>query len=360
MMESNACLSKSFPASTCSRCHCTSLVLLLGLLLPPAGLAAGVYKCIDATGGVIFSDRPCPTTAVGAKSARPKTSVKVLEGHEQPVSAVAMSSRRLVSGSASGAIRVWSGRTGELLKTIKTGAPVQALAVADGKIIAALAGSPPAANLAMWGLVTGKLLKKLQGHDGSVEAVSIAEELIASAGADNTVRIWSLRSGQLLKTLRIESAQANPAADSGMHFVALTNGRVIGANETAFAIWDVATRRLLQTVETPGQISALAAADGRIATGFNDRNDIVVWNLANGEPVLYLLGHRNGVRTLVFDNHRLISGAQDGTIKIWSMTDGQLLHTLNGHEDAVLAVSFADDTLISGSRDKTVRMWTGY
>jgi WD40 repeat protein len=74
-----------------------------------------------------------------------------------------------------------------------------------------------------------------------------------------------------------------------------------------------------------------------------------------------LEGHSGIVRSLALssDESRLLSAADDGTIRVWSVDTGDLKHVLNGHYGSVDAVAVTPDgsTGISGSRDQTIRVW---
>jgi F-box/WD-40 domain protein 7 len=57
------------------------------------------------------------------------------------------------------------------------------------------------------------------------------------------------------------------------------------------------------------------------------------------------------------DAWRIISAADDKTLKMWSLDSGRRLVTFRKHDDGVTCVQFNDFMMVSGSYDKTVKLW---
>ncbi len=65
------------------------------------------------------------------------------------------------------------------------------------------------------------------------------------------------------------------------------------------------------------------------------------------------------------DGTRIVSGADDNTVKVWDAVTGFVLSTLEGHTGKVKSVAISSDgtRIVSGSWDHTVKIWdsvTGY
>ncbi|KAG8778858.1 hypothetical protein FRC15_010507, partial [Serendipita sp. 397] len=75
-----------------------------------------------------------------------------------------------------------------------------------------------------------------------------------------------------------------------------------------------------------------------------------------------LRGHVDGVSSVACspDEHRIISGSYDRTIRIWDAETGAAVgEPLEGHTDSIFSVAYSPDgrRIISGSDDRTIRIW---
>jgi WD40 repeat protein len=58
----------------------------------------------------------------------------------------------------------------------------------------------------LWEVSSGRPLATLSGHTGGVDGVALSADgqLLASGGLDGTVKLWEVKSGACLRTLRAE------------------------------------------------------------------------------------------------------------------------------------------------------------
>ncbi|CAG8473838.1 10375_t:CDS:2, partial [Racocetra fulgida] len=71
----------------------------------------------------------------------------------------------------------------------------------------------------------------------------------------------------------------------------------------------------------------------------------------------YLNGHSDSVYCIQFDEHKIVTGSRDKTIKFWDIKTGECFQTLYGHELSVLCLQYNDKIMVSGSSDKTIIIW---
>ena len=234
----------------------------------------------------------------------------------------------------------------------------------DGQTVASGSGDR---TIKIWQLRTGELVNTLYGHSSWVSAVAISPDgqTLVSGSGDNTIKIWQLRTGQLLRTLTGHSKWVNSVAIS-------PDGQTLvsGSGDNTIKIWQLRTGRLLRTLtrHSYGVISVAVSPDNQTFVSGNgtiwplgDDYTIKIWQLSTGLPKRTLIGHSSYVNSVAIspDGQTLASGSGDRTIKIWQLRTGQLLHNLTGHSAAVLSVAISSDgqTLASGSGDNTVKVW---
>ncbi|MBF0606246.1 MAG: pentapeptide repeat-containing protein [Magnetococcales bacterium] len=215
-------------------------------------------------------------------------------------------------------------------------------------------------TLCIWDMATGSLIKTLESHKRPVDSTSISKDntKIVSASGDSTLRIWDMATGNLIKTLNGHDVWVNCVAISAdcMKIVS-------GSDDETIRIWDMATGKLLNTIKECGGFvySVAISTDGnKIVSSSNDKT-IRIWDMADGSLINILSGHSDRVKSVAISANgtKIVSGSYDKTICIWDMADGSLINTLKGHYDSVRSVTInANDTkIVSGSYDRTIRIW---
>ncbi|MEI7684002.1 MAG: serine/threonine-protein kinase [Planctomycetota bacterium] len=157
----------------------------------------------------------------------------------------------------------------------------------------------------------------LRGHVGpaSCVAVDVAGRMAASAGKDQTLRIWDVASGIPQRVIPRQVQEVRAVAFS-------TAGDLVAA-----------------------------------AVGVSIR----IFDPSTGQEVRRLAGHSSAVRCLAFspDDRWLFSGSDDKTLRVWDLQLGREVQRLARHGGAVtcLAVSGDGDSIFTGSRDQTLLRW---
>jgi WD40 repeat protein len=224
-------------------------------------------------------------------------------------------------------------------------------------------------TIKIWDGKSLELLKTLEGHSGWVNSVSWNHDgsQIVSGSQDKTIKIWDGTTGNVLHTLEDHSNLVLSVAwnhDSSKI--------VSGSYDNTVKLWDCGKSfsdsrmiwKLLKTLE--GHSSSVYSVswnqDGsKIVSGSNDKT-IKIWDSSTGIVLRTLAGH-SGVVMSVFwshDDSKIVSGSYDKTVRIWNAITGDLVKTLEDHSKGVDCVTWSpDDRKIAfcSAGEKKIMIW---
>ncbi|CAG8665782.1 12342_t:CDS:2, partial [Acaulospora colombiana] len=305
-------------------------------------------------------------------------SVRVLRGHTDGVMCLQFDdcNNLLITGSYDTSIRLWNIDSGELVRVL-TGHSrcVRALQFDDKKLVTCSMDH----TLKIWNYHTGKCLRTLEGHTDGVLCLHFDDNVLVSGSADNNIKVWNFFTCECF-TLTGHQEWVNRVAiyqktqlfscsdDHTIRFWDLesrTCTRILGGHNAPIQCIQPAYSLLVSVdrrnfVETQNSVKEKDDPENLhpvIISGSLD-NIIKIWSIQTGKCLRTLFGHEEGVWSLAVDKLRLVSGAQDHTVKIWDKdSEGGCLHTLYGHTGAVNCVALGDTKIITGGEDAEIRIW---
>jgi WD40 repeat protein len=251
-----------------------------------------------------------------------------------------------------------------------------------------------------------------QGHWDTITTLAISPNsaILVSGSRDFTLKIWNLKTGQLLHTLseHFEPVVSSHITDGGKALISSSNsGKVLQwdldkatlkrsfVNYTAMrpeggiraTVVDPKSRMMassawggsillynLKTDKVTRIPSALMAseqamaisADARTLVTSNSDGQIQQWNIQTGQLQRRLPNIQGwqsleltSAITLSNQSKTLITGSWGGMIGLWDLPMGRLIKTFPAHAKMIvaLAVSVDDKLLISGGEDQQIKIW---
>ncbi|MDB5335704.1 MAG: domain, G-beta repeat [Planctomycetaceae bacterium] len=186
----------------------------------------------------------------------------------------------LASGGEDKTIKVWNaGNGGAGPKPVFAGfeAPVRSVtfAAAGQQVVGGAVNN----QVLVFNIMTGLVAQAFTEHAGAIETLAATgeqEKLIVSAGADKSVKQWSLVSGIQIP------GHAKPV--TSLAFFLPPNGQILsGSEDNSARIWNITNAQMVRAFDLGGPVTSVAIRpDGQQIAASGANNLTRLWNAANG------------------------------------------------------------------------------
>jgi len=258
----------------------------------------------------------------------------------------------------------------------------------DGKLLASAYGN---GTVRIWnsatGQATGISLPADTGPGGGVEGVAFSPDgnLLATADADGTVRLWNPATGKATGITLSSPPSGGPGRRTmtgagigyGVSGVAFSpDGNLLASADAdgTVRIWNPATGAptgitFPDDTGLGGGVAGVAfSPDGNLLATADADGTVRLWNpatrTATGISLPADTGPGGGVEGVAFspDGNLLATADADGTVRLWDPATGQAVASLRGETGpgpGVNGVAFSPDgnLLATADADGTVRIW---
>lgn len=275
-------------------------------------------------------------------------------GHAVPPLGVALApDGRIATGGADRSITIWD-PSGTRIAELAAPAKVKSVAFhPNGTLLAA--GEDGAVTV--WDPASRRPVRAIAGHDGPVTSLALTGSVVASGGADRTIRLFDPASDAPQRNLPV----AHTAAVEALAFS--PDGAVLasGGNDGRIILWDVQHSRQLAVLGELGNALRDIAftPDGRTLITGDASGAVIFWDVAARRQSATLPGQRGAVRALALNSagSLLAVAGSDTVITLWDTGTRDQVATLAGHSGPVNAVAFHGSTLASTGADPRVIRW---
>lgn len=230
----------------------------------------------------------------------------------------------------------------------------------DGRLVAS-AGDDR--KIRIWSVDQNLSMVVLSGHQSKViDLVFYGNNQLISASEDKTIRIWDIDKGLeldrfVLRSGRLTSIDFNPKSDS----------LVSGSSDGIVRLWNLKTKTLFAAFNQHQGIVwsvEFSPSGTHIVAGFEEKT-VHLWEIESKTLVSTFTGHRSRVWKVLFnfDGSQVISADWDGVVFLWDIYEPESRNSLETYDQPVLSMAYSNSNnmlalgLAGSPTDETLKLW---
>lgn len=287
--------------------------------------------------------------------------VRVFKGHTNEINNVNITpdGNLVFSGSCDNTLRIWDIKNDKCFRVLyDPDSYTKSISSSiDGRYVLSVSSDE---SIKLWDIEKGTSQNIFYIQNGVTKIVNVSdiEESAIVGNWDNTLRCWEMRSAHTPTTICTEYfIEKIDSSWDGIYTVLPGPGNRI-------CVLNLKTGEIVKEIVTPSStITNISASEDISLAAVTEylSKSINVYSLANDQILFTLIGHTDNVNCVCVtgDGRRLVSGADDKTIRIWELDKGLCLKVLNDRESPkYVSVSFDGSCIVTGNRfNNNLRVW---
>ncbi|XHX80060.1 MAG: caspase family protein [Stenomitos frigidus ULC029] len=268
-----------------------------------------------------------------------------------------------LAARAGNEVRVWDAKSGQQNATLRHMSSVNSLAVSpDNRTLLTTSGSSAQLwRMKSWRVRSWHSQKLLRHGDRVMSAMFNSNgQLIATASADGSARLWKVSNGQLRRvltagTLPVQGSSlrsARQAVQPLKQAMFSPDGQLLATIDASrIRLWNVHSGQLWHQLERPSEANNANLAG----------QSVLLSKAVNPEVTnpLNSIAFSPNSRQLVVTDHLLGEEDTFAVARLWDLSTGRLIGSLKGHSGKIETVQFSSNgsLIATASTDGSAHLW---
>jgi hypothetical protein len=338
-----------------------AIKLMIGLGVASAAVALqDHFPAVDRRGTITGSTQTA-SPALPVTVQLPSTPVVAqIKGHAGPVNAVAFAGdgRWIVTSGSDATVKVWNAATRALVRTVPLDIGTATALAAEGRRAAA---GHKDGSVSVWDLDAGDKVAAFKRNASAISAVAFmgTQDRFAVSAHDGTVTLFDTAS----RNTPVPVLEGHEGAADALAYSPATGLLASGGADRTIKLWNTGNYSLNRIYRGHHEaVTALALSpDGRLLASASLDGAVRLWSTSSGRTFRSVRLHKARVSVLAFspDGQMLASASEDGSARVWEFRRARGARVVPALGTDVRDLSFSPDgrRLASAGGDGIVRVW---